>query len=124
MKENMICPEELPGGEEQKLVARMEGNCVVFEGRGKRFRLCAKPLATLARAAYHFALKLAKGEEGCVVPAKGAEPFSGKRNWSEEKGFAEAVEFMVLSSAPSFAKLYARVSKVEYDPSTGAVWTT
>jgi len=124
MGEDVICPEELPGGEERKLVARLEDSCVVFEGHGKRFRLCAKPLAVLARAAYHFALKLARGEEGCVEPAKGAEPFSGKRNWSEEKGFAEAVEFMVLSSASSFAKLYTKVSKVEYDPSTGTVWTT
>jgi hypothetical protein len=30
----------------------------------------------------------------------------------------------VLSKSPSFAKLYGRVTKVEFDPSTGSVWTT
>ena len=119
----MICPEELPGGEEGPL-AYLEGNCVVFEKDGKRYRLCAKSLAELARAAYHFALKLTRGEVGCVEPEKGAEPFSGRGKWSEERGFAEAVEFMVLSKSPSFAKLYGRVTKVEFDPSTGSVWTT
>jgi len=119
----LVCPEELPGGGEH-FVAYLDGKCVVLEGRGKRFRLCAPTLAELARAAYHFTLKFLNGEEGCVEPERGAEPFDGPRKWIEEKGFAEAVEFMVLTLSPSFSKLYGKISRVEFDPSTGSVWTT
>ena len=118
----MICPEELPGG--SGYAVEVEGNCAVVEVPGKRYKLCAKTLAELARATYHLVLKALKGEGGCVEPAKGAEPFYGRGEWKEEEGFAAAAEFAVLAQSPSFAKLYGKVRRVEFDPSTGRVWTT
>ncbi|ABU82410.1 hypothetical protein [Ignicoccus hospitalis] len=117
-----ICPEELPGGSGYS--AFVEGRCVTFEVPGKRYRLCADTLAELARASYHFALQLLKGKPQCVEPLKGAEPFDGPREWVEEEGFAAATEFAVLTQSPTFAKLYGKVRRVEFDPSTGRVWTT
>ncbi len=121
----MLCPDVAPGPRTEVLEAYLEGKCVVVEGRGKRYKLCAKSLADLARAAYHLALKVARGDEGCVEPLKGGEPFKGLERWTEEEGFAKAVEFMVLGLSPAFAKLYGKLRRVSYDPSTGKVtWST
>lgn len=116
-----VCPEKLPGVTKPHplIVARLEGECVVFEASGAKYRLCAKPLSTLARASYHFALKLARGEEGCVEPLRGAEPFKERpRELRCEKGFATAVEFLALTLSPTFSELMGKAERVRYDPST------
>ncbi len=116
-----ICPEKLPSVSKpySTVVVNLEGECVIFETAKGRYKLCAKPLSILARASYHFALKVAKGEEGCVEPLRGAEPFKERpKELSCERGFATAVEFLVLTLSPTFSELMGKAERVRYDPNT------
>ncbi len=115
-----VCPEKLPGVKKPHvIIVTLEMNCLVFETDKGVYRLCAKPIGRLARAGYHFALKIARGEDGCVDPERGAEPFRERpKELRCEKGFATAVEFLALTLSPSFSELMGKAERVRYDPST------